>query len=50
MKCNIELAEEPEEAKCDIILGDQMAKFSALILAIMTGDHSQFSFMVKTSV
>ncbi len=48
MKCNIELARliAQKIEKIDAILtADQLGKLTQLLIAIMTGDHSCFSFI-----
>ena len=50
MKCNIEMAKQTSQKseKIDPILtSDQLTKLTQLLIAIMTGDHSQFSFLHK---
>lgn len=52
MKCNIELARltAQKSEKIDAILtSDLLSKLTQLIIAILTGDHNQFAFMVRPS-
>ena len=48
MKCNLELQNQGQKVESgSLLLEDQFGKFTALLLAIITGDHSQFSCLVK---
>jgi hypothetical protein len=51
MKCNLELQNQGQKVESgSLLLEDQFGKFTAMLLAIITGDHSQFSCLAKPVV